>query len=279
MARTHGLQDAVARGVAVTIVHGLEPVHVDERQHEPSVRAPRPVDLMGQCQLADLAAVCAGQLVEMGRVQLSLEPGPFTRCIRPIGLCGRAQLLQLPPERRLGGRGTAAHPGAARLGRRGLFANLRVSAGPGVVDVDTHKGPRFRGSGPRRDAGAPDPGLPGAVQRDHGLLEGMRLPPRSPAIVECSKRDSVPRTRRVIFLAATWERSQLSVTTMRPDWDKPVRSRMSSASGEPGRSEDNQYSAPPDAGLPGAAAHNASGPARGLLVLPTIGGRMQRRSS
>ena len=84
MWRTTALEDPVTGRVAVAVIHGLEPVHVDERHDEPSVGPARPIDLMRQRHPAHLAAVGTGQLVEVGRAQLGLEPRAFTGGIGPL---------------------------------------------------------------------------------------------------------------------------------------------------------------------------------------------------
>ena len=65
----------VARCVSVAIVDHLESVDVREGQHEPSVRPSRPVDLVGERELAHLPTIRAGQRVEVRRMQLRLEAG------------------------------------------------------------------------------------------------------------------------------------------------------------------------------------------------------------
>lgn len=80
----HRLQHAIARGVAVAIVHALEFVDVDEGEDEPPVRPSCPVDLVRERQPTHLAPVRAGQLVQVGRPKLRLEPDPFPSGVRAI---------------------------------------------------------------------------------------------------------------------------------------------------------------------------------------------------
>ena len=102
--------------MAIAIVDGLEHVDVREREDEPSVRAPRPVDLVGQRKLTHLPAVGAGQPVEVGRVEFCLQACPFGGRRRPVECRSfpigsgpypirrrdRAESLELLHERRLG---------------------------------------------------------------------------------------------------------------------------------------------------------------------------------
>ena len=78
--------------MTVAIVDDLEPVDVDEGDDKSTIRAARPVDLVRQGQPAHLAPVDAGQLVEVGRAQLRLEPRTFARRVRPVQ--GRALAIR-----------------------------------------------------------------------------------------------------------------------------------------------------------------------------------------
>ncbi len=80
----HGLQRAVAGRVAIAVVDDLEVVDVDEREDEPPVRSARAVDLVRECQPTHLAPVAAGQFIEVSRLQLRLEAGPFASRVRAI---------------------------------------------------------------------------------------------------------------------------------------------------------------------------------------------------
>jgi hypothetical protein len=101
--------------VALPVVHGLEPVDIDEGHDEPPVRSARPVDLVGECQATHLSPIGTGQLVEMGRAQFGLEPVALARGLlsigggsdailcrsRPIGGGLSADFLELTHQRRL----------------------------------------------------------------------------------------------------------------------------------------------------------------------------------
>ena len=144
------LQHAVAGGMTVAIVHDLEPVDVDEGHDEPAVRAARPVDLVRQGQPADLAPVDAGQLVEMGRAQLGLEPGTFAGRVRPIE--GGALSIRRG-SRTVGGR---LRPNHLELLFQGC---LRIQ----------------RGCAPARPRGHHGPGRPVARLRDAIAVRGRQI--------------------------------------------------------------------------------------------------------
>jgi hypothetical protein len=112
----NGLQHTIARRVAFTIVDDLQAIDVDECHDELPIRTARPVDFMRERHSAHLAAVGAGEFVEVGRPQLCLEPIPLASGGRPVGggagtisggprtisTCLGTKLFDLPDQIRLG---------------------------------------------------------------------------------------------------------------------------------------------------------------------------------
>ena len=86
------LQERVAGEVAVAVVERLEPVHVDEGQHEPAVGPAGAIDLVLQRDLAHLAAQRTGEVVVVGVAQLDRGAGAIVRRRLAVVRGGRAIL-------------------------------------------------------------------------------------------------------------------------------------------------------------------------------------------
>jgi len=101
-----------------------------------------PVDLVGQGEVSHLAAVGAGQLVEVGRTELRLEaipfpgrvrpilrsPGPIRRRPRSVGGCLGAELFQLRTQRRV-----RLRQGAVDVSHARVSSSAHVIAGVGPL--------------------------------------------------------------------------------------------------------------------------------------------------
>jgi hypothetical protein len=165
--------------VADRVVGPLQVVDVDERHLQPAAVAPCPLDLAADQHLADPAPESAGQIVELGTLELRLQVRPVER--RRFAVAGRVATVGGPPRPRrcgfLTGRGGSGEGGlgariaAAELTRHGR----RLAVGKGGGDVP-HRGGLVAPTGVLVAQG----GLGIALRRDPGPRRARRRPRRRP---------------------------------------------------------------------------------------------------
>jgi len=172
-------QRTVACGVADRVVGPLQVVDVDERDLQPFAVPPRPFDLATDQHLADPAPESAGQVVELGTLELRQQVRPIER--RRFAVARRVPAVDGRPRPRrpgfLAGHGSGGEGG---LGARVEIVELarhgrRLTVGKGGRDV-----PRLGGLVAAAAVLVAQDGLGVALRRDPGPRRTRRRPRQRP---------------------------------------------------------------------------------------------------